>query len=219
MSDLSSRDPGAPRRIPAPLSPAACRVLGSLLEKQVAVPDSYPLTLVSLAAACNQTTNRDPVLRLSEAEILEALRELMRDALVRRREGGRVERWEQNVERRWRVTPAGRAVLTLLLLRGAQTAGELRGRAERLHPFGSIGEVEATLGELAAGEEPMVRSLPREPGRKEARWTHLFNDSAPRTDRVAPSPAREPVSSVGANLESRVADLERRLAELEARLG
>jgi hypothetical protein len=214
MSELAGADPGPMARIPGELSVVECRVLGSLLEKEQAVPDSYPLTLPVLVAACNQKTNREPVMDLGEEEISSALRHLMRDALVWRREGGRAVRWEQNVERRWRVTPAGKAVMTLLLLRGAQTPGELRARAERLHAFASVAEVEAALEDLAAGDEPLVRQLPREPGQKESRWMHRLAGEPEAPTGVAAEPAASPRAA----LAERVAALEERLAALESKL-
>ena len=191
-------------------------MLGSLLEKQLAVPDSYPLTVPSLVAACNQKTNREPVMELTEGEVSDALRELSKDVLVGRREGGRAVRWEQNIERRWRVTPGGKAVMTLLLLRGAQTPGELRGRAERLHDFPSVAAVESVLHDLATGDEPLVRQLAREPGQKESRWTHLLGDPAEAAaggTRVA-----NPAFAHGSALEERLERLEERVARLETLL-
>jgi uncharacterized protein YceH (UPF0502 family) len=207
-------DPGPPKRIPRPLTAIECRVLGSLLEKQLSVPDSYPLTIPSLVAACNQKTNRDPVMELTEGELSEALRELSKDVLVDRREGGRAVRWGQNVERRWRVTPGGKAVLTLLLLRGAQTPGELRGRSDRLHDFPSVGAVESVLHELATGDEPMARQLPREPGQKESRWAHLLGDPA----ELGATRAAPPAFEHGSALEERLEQLEARVARLETLL-
>lgn len=213
MSELVGQDPGPLPRIPGLLTAVECRVLGALLEKQQAVPDAYPLTLPVLIAACNQKTNREPVMELAEAEISAALRNLMRDVLVWRREGGRVVRWEHNIERRWRVTPAGKAVMTLLLLRGAQTPGELRGRSERLHPFASVAAVEAALADLAQGDEPLVRQLPREPGQKESRWIHLLADAPVANE--APAPADD---TPRPSLAERLATVEVRLAQLESKL-
>ena len=201
--------------MPRPLSAVECRVLGALLEKQQAVPDSYPLTLPALVAACNQKTNREPVFELTESEIAEALRALSRDVLVGRREGGRAVRWEQNTDRRWRVTPGGRALLTLLLLRGAQTPGELRGRSERLHDFPSVAAVESVLDELAAGSEPLVRQLPREPGQKESRWIHILGDPA---DAAHVPPAAIAALAHGSSLDERLSALEARVVRLESLL-
>ena len=163
-------------RIPRRLDPVEIRVLGSLLEKEQATPEAYPLTLNALVAACNQRTNREPVMELAEAEVSAALDRLRQEVLVWRTESSRSERWKQSVERRWELDPPAKALLTLLLLRGAQTAGELRSRSDRLHPFASLAEVEAALRGLAAAPEPLVRELSRRPGQKETRWIHLVGD-------------------------------------------
>jgi uncharacterized protein YceH (UPF0502 family) len=211
-------DPGPPKRVPRLMTAAECRVLGSLLEKQQAVPDSYPMTVPALVAACNQKTNREPVMELTETEVAEALRALSRDVLVGRREGGRAVRWEQNTERRWRVSPGGKAVLTLLLLRGAQTPGELRGRAERLHDFPSVAAVEAVLDDLAGGDEPLVRQLPREPGQKESRWIHLLGEGAGAAHAASAAPVHLGAFAPGSELEQRLTELEARIARLETQL-
>ncbi len=167
---MLQRDPTMPR-LPRPLDPVECRVLGALLEKEQATPEYYPMTINALVAACNQKNNRDPVLGLSEREVDAALRRLFEDVLVWRAEGARSLRWSHNLDQRWRLTPPSKAVMTLLLLRGPQTPGELRGRGQRLYPFDRPAEVEAVLADLAAGEEPLVAELEREPGQKERRWT------------------------------------------------
>ncbi len=159
--------------IPRPLDAVEVRVLGALLEKEQTTPELYPLTVNALLAACNQKTNREPVLQLSEAAVWEALERLRQEVLVWRSEGARAERWKQSVSRRWGLDAAGKALMTLLLLRGPQTAGELRSRSDRLHAFASLEEVEETLRRLAATEEPLVAELPRRAGQKETRWTHL----------------------------------------------
>jgi len=220
-------------RKPRALDPVECRVLGALLEKQQATPEYYPMTLSSLVAATNQKTNREPVMELDEAEVREALERLFKDVLVWREAGSRTLKWSHNLDRRWALTPATKAAVTLLLLRGPQTPGEIRGRSERLHPFDSIGGVEAALRELAAGDEPLARELKRFPGQKESRWRHLADLAGNHTGAVeetSPSPDAEsapaqshpqPVlpSSAGQGLAARVERLERRLAELEAALG
>jgi uncharacterized protein YceH (UPF0502 family) len=216
-------DEPRPRNL-RPLTPAERRVLGSLLEKEQATPEYYPLTLNALVAACNQKNNREPVTELSEREVEGALRTLLEDALAWRSEGPRVTKWSHNLDRRWRLTAETKAVLTLLLLRGAQTAGELRGRSERLHAFAAIAEVEVALVELERGDEPLVRELPREPGRKETRWTHTLGaaDSRAAPLRQAEEPRagteRPRPEGGGEDLATRLADLEARVAALEARL-
>lgn len=208
------RDPAMPR-LPRRLDPVECRVLGALLEKEQATPEYYPLTLNALLAACNQKSNRDPVLELGEAQIEAALRRLFEDVLVWREEGARTLRWSHNLDRRWSLTPPGKAVMTLLLLRGPQTLGELRGRSDRLHPFETPAAVEAALADLAAGEEPLVVELERAPGQKENRWAHRVGAPA------AGSPAGKVTARAGATErvergESALESLARRVDALEA---
>ncbi len=196
------------------------RVLGCLLEKQQATPEYYPLTVNALVAACNQRSNRDPVTELSEAEVRQALDRLRGDVLAWPVEGARSERWEHNLDRSWGLDAAGKALVTVLLLRGAQTPGELRARCERLHAFASVGEVEAALARLAAGAEPLVVELARAPGQKESRWAHLVA-GAPAERAAEPRPAGH-AAGLGDRveaLEARVAELTDRLERLLARLG
>jgi uncharacterized protein YceH (UPF0502 family) len=200
------------------------RVLGALLEKQQATPEYYPLTLHALVSACNQKTNRDPVTELDEAAVLAALERLREHVLVWKAGGARAEKWEQNVDRRWGLDAATKAVLTLLLLRGEQTPGELRGRSDRLHAFASPGEVEDALRRLAAGPEPLVAERARRPGQKESRWTHLAGGPVPDAGTVqyAPPASSEPPGDVVARidaLERTVAALARDLNELRKKLG
>src|ERR1041385_6979460 len=131
-------------RLPRELDPVEIRVLGALMEKQLSTPEYYPLTLNALVAATNQKSNRDPVMELSEEEIERALNRLQDEKLVWRVMGGRAVRFDHNLDREWQLDRRSKALLTLLFLRGAQTAGELRGRSDRLHEFESIGEVEET---------------------------------------------------------------------------
>jgi hypothetical protein len=167
---------GVMERLPRPLDPVECRVLGALLEKEQTTPEYYPLTVNALVAACNQKTNREPVTELTEGEVTAALERLRKNVLVWSSEGARTERWRHALDRRWRLTPATKALVTLLLLRGPQTPGELRGRSERMRRFATPAEVEAALAELAAGREPLARELPRAPGQKENRWTHVAGE-------------------------------------------
>lgn len=157
-----------------PLDPFEVRVLGTLLEKEQTTPDQYPMTINGVINACNQKTNRDPVTNLSETEVVEALDRLRLDVLTWRSEGARAERWEQRLDRRWHLTPPRKAIMTLLMLRGAQTPGELKTRSDRMHSFGSVEEVEQALQEMAkAGEDQLVRELPKAPGQREHRWIHI----------------------------------------------
>lgn len=161
-----------------PLDAVEVRVLGALLEKEQTTPEVYPLTMSALLAACNQKTNRNPVTHLTETEVDGALERLRQEAMVWRSEGARSERWQQNVGRRWALDPQRKAVMTLLLLRGPQTAGELHARSDRLHPFASLAELEETLRRMAAEEEPLIRELPRRPGQKENRWVYTVGEVA-----------------------------------------
>ena len=160
-----------------PLSPRACRVLGSLLEKEVTVPATYPLTMNALRSACSQASGRDPILSLDEPEITTAVAELRTAGLARlvhASHGSRTVKHRQAATEQFELDEATRAVLTLLLLRGPQTPGELRSRSDRLHSFGSLDEVQDALTELGRRDDPLVVLLPRSPGHKEARWAHLL---------------------------------------------
>lgn len=208
-------DPSPMKRLPRSLDAIEIRVLGSLLEKETTTPDQYPLTVPALVAACNQKTNREPVVELTVAEVEDALARLKGDVFVWPVTGARAVRWRVSVERRWGLAPATRAVLTLLLLRGPQTVGELRSRSDRLHDFPSTAAVEAALASLAAGPEPLVLRLPRRPGQKEERWTHLVA-GAVDLDALA---SEAPEGPRRAGLEDRLAAIEERLARIEAALG
>jgi uncharacterized protein len=218
-------DETPPPRLPRPLDAVEVRVLGALLEKQQATPEYYPLTLHALVAACNQKTNRDPVTELDEAAVLAALERLREHVLVWKTGGARAERWEQNVDRRWGLDAATKAVVTLLFLRGEQTPGELRGRSDRLHAFATPSEVEDALQRLAAGPEPLVAERPRRPGQKESRWTHLAGGAVAgaeeprRSSPVAPGTAAPDVAARLSELERTVAALVRDLGDLRKKLG
>src|SRR5690242_6050507 len=158
------------------LTPEELRVLGCLVEKQRTLPDTYPLSLNALRTAANQTTNRDPVVRYDEPTIEAALDSLRERGLVRRgvTAGSRVIKYWQLAEEQLGLDGADVAVLAVLMLRGAQTPGELKSRTERLHRFGDIDDIVVTLDHLAAREEPFVTRLEREPGRKERRYAQLL---------------------------------------------
>ena len=199
-------------RLPRELDPVEIRILGALLEKEQTTPDYYPLTLNALVAACGQKSNRHPVMPLAAHDVIAALDRLHEEVMVWPVQGARSDRWRHSLDRRWELEDAGKAIITLLLLRGPQTPGELRGRSERLHPFRSTHEVEAALLELSQGDEPLVVCLQRRPGQKEARWAHLVG-GAP-SDELLPDPASE--SASGRSLSARVTDLEARIARIEA---
>jgi len=156
------------------LSPLEARVLSVLIEKEKTVPDSYPLSVNALTLGCNQKTARDPLMNVSENEVLLALDSLKNYALVVESSGGRVMRYAQNARRVFKLPEQSVALLAVLMLRGPQTAGELRTNSERLHRFADISSVDAFLDELAAAEIPWVVKLPKLPGSREHRWTHLL---------------------------------------------
>jgi uncharacterized protein YceH (UPF0502 family) len=159
------------------LEPEEQRILGSLLEKQSTVPASYPLTAKALRAACNQTSNREPVVEYDEQIVAHTARALKERGLLRivwSDTGRRTLKYHQILDDRLELGPDERALLTVLLLRGAQTAGELRTRTERLHPFADRGQVEACLRRMAGRAQPLVRELERRPGQHDRRWAHLL---------------------------------------------
>jgi uncharacterized protein YceH (UPF0502 family) len=199
-------------RLPRELDAVEIRVLGCLLEKEQTTPDAYPLSVNALVGACNQKSNRDPVMALSQADVEGALDRLHGEVMVWPVDGARIRKWRHSLDRSWGLAPASRAVMAVLLVRGAQTAGEIRTRTERMHPFASTSEVETALASLAAGDEPLTVHLARQPGQKEARWTHLAGGK-PAAPTVVFEPVRVEAGSPG--LSQRVADLEDRIARLE----
>jgi len=201
-------------KLPRVLDPVEVRVVGALMEKERTTPDAYPLSLSALVAACNQRSARSPVMALGERDVEEALDRLHAEVCVWPVEGARVRRWRHTLRRKWELDDAAQAVMTVLLLRGAQTPGEIRTRTERMHRFGSVEEVEGVLEALASGEEPLVVQLERLPGQKESRWMHLAG-GAP-ADAVAEQPPARPVRD--GVLSERVHRLEERVALLEERL-
>lgn len=198
-----------------PLTPIEARVLGTLMEKARTVPDSYPLSLNAVVSGCSQKSSRDPVMTVSDAEAQEALDELKRLSLAVESSGSRVARWEHNVPRALAIPDQSAAIVGLLVLRGPQTAGELRINAERWHRFADISSVEAFLAELEERPEakggPLVVRLPRAAGAREQRWAHLLCGPVAAASEPAPSPVP---ADDGAGLRERVVQLEADLAEL-----
>jgi uncharacterized protein YceH (UPF0502 family) len=172
------------------LSLLETRILGVLVEKQHTVPDSYPLSLNALTLGCNQKTARDPVINASEGDVLAALDTLKALHLVLEGSGSRVPRFEHNVARVLKVPGQSVALLAMLMLRGPQTAAELRLNTERLHRFADISAVEGFLDEMATHEPPFVLKLARAPGARESRWAHLL--SGPVVDAAPAAPASGP---------------------------
>ncbi len=200
------------------------RVLGCLIEKELATPEYYPLTLNALTNACNQKSNRDPLMGLQETEVVRALDSLRFQRLAHQSaEGVRTARYCHNLEGLLRLDRPELAILAELLLRGPQTVGELRGRAERMQPFTDLAGIEEALGVLADREPPLVTLLPRQPGRKEPRYAHLFSGRPDVTETpvTASEPARLQLLAENerlAALEAEVAALRSELEELRAQL-
>lgn len=201
-------------KLPRPLDAVEVRVLGCLLEKEQATPEYYPLTLNALVAACNQRSSREPVMELEPAEVSAALDRLHAEVMVWPLPGERVPRFRHALDR-WGLDPGTRAVITLLLLRGPQTPGELKTRSERLHAFASTDDVQAALEQLTSGEEPLVAQLGRRPGQKESRWAHLVSGTP--VEEVASISASAAVARPTATAD-RLAELEERVARLETEL-
>jgi hypothetical protein len=195
------------------LSLLETRVLGVLIEKERTVPDSYPLTLNALIAGCNQKTSRDPIINATETEAQAALDNLKSMTLVIESSGGRVPRYTHNFERVLHVPRQASALLAVLMLRGPQTAGELRINCERLHPFTDISAVEAFLRELA--ERPagaLVVEMARQPGARENRWAHLLAGAPVLQE----PPAIVPTDNAGALAVGEVVAMKANIARLEA---
>lgn len=210
------------------LTPEEIRVLGCLVEKESATPDQYPLTTNALVNACNQKTSRDPVVAYSERDVDAAMMSLRRLGLARTVRGsGRSDKHKHVMSDQLGIDQARTAVLGVLMLRGAQTVGELRTRTERLHPFESLEEVEAALRSLFERDEPLVERLVRRPGQKEERWRHLLGDDAasgweatrdPGTAVPPPGERRPGVADEVARLSDEVAHLNEELARLRSQV-
>lgn len=164
------------------LNEVECRIVGSLIEKEVTTPEYYPLSVNALVNACNQKSNRDPVMNLDEAVVRQALRSLEGQSLVRSvsPSDSRVTKYEHRMQEVFNFYRHETAILCLLLLRGPQTPGELRSRSERMHSFDDLGAVQSSLQHLMKREPPLIEPLPRQPGTKETRYAHLLSgDVAP----------------------------------------
>ena len=186
------------------------------------MPDTYPLTLNTLVAGCNQKTSRDPIIEASESEVQAAVDSLKFLSLVMESSGGRVARYAHNTERVLHIPTQSTALLTMLMLRGPQTAGELRINSERLHRFADISSVESFLVELAErGAGALVMELPRQPGSRENRWTHLLSGAPAVEQHDAASASASGDVTVGeiAALKANVAKLEAELNDLRALVG
>jgi len=201
------------------------RVLGSLIEKELTTPEYYPLSLNSLTNACNQKSNRDPVLVLTEEEVVRALDSLrFKQLVVLSADGGRVPKYRHLLAERLRLMPAEQAVICELLVRGPQTVGELRTRGERMNSFVDLAAVEEVLQELIQREKPLIALLPRQPGRKEGRYTQLFSgmpDNVVEEQIASPEAARVRVTAENdriAKLEAEVTALHEEVADLRRKM-
>jgi len=199
------------------------RVLGSLIEKDITTPDYYPLSLNALVNACNQKSNREPVMQLDENAVRDALSGLQEHRLAGPAGGAdsRVTKYEHRTQEVFNFTRAEVAVLCVLLLRGPQTPGELRGRTERMHRFETLDEVQSALQKLMQRQPPLVKVLPRQPGTKESRWVHLLAGDVVVPE--APQAAAGTGYCLGdserlARLEEEVGSLRREVGELRDQL-
>jgi uncharacterized protein YceH (UPF0502 family) len=201
------------------LGEVAARVLGCLVEKEITTPEYYPLSLNALIHACNQKSNRDPLMNLEEDAVRGALRALGQHTLARSASGdSRVAKYEHRLADTFNFTRPETAILCELLLRGPQTPGELRSRAERMHPFEDLSVVQSTLKHLMEREPPLVKLLPRQAGNKEARYAHLLSgdievlEAPPQKEGAVSGSATESARIRG--LESEVAGLRQEVADL-----
>ncbi len=208
------------------LTDIEARVLGALIEKELTTPEYYPLSLNALVNACNQKSNREPLMNLHEAAVSDALRALGKEGVAGPADGmdNRVTKYEHRLQEQFNFDRRETAVLCELLLRGPQTPGELRGRASRMHPFEEIGQVQSTLQRLIEREPPIVKVLPRQPGTKESRYAHLLSGdaAAAETQVHTVEPVTTEPRASGADrisrLETEVAALRQELAEVKAQV-
>jgi uncharacterized protein YceH (UPF0502 family) len=207
---------------PIVLDAAQARVLGALIEKEITTPDYYPLSLNALVNACNQRSNREPVMDLREDEVRDALNGLQEQRLAGPARGAdnRVTKYEHWLGEAFNFSRSETALLCVLLLRGPQTPGELRGRTERMHRFEEIGDVLGGLQKLMEREPSLAAMLPRQPGTKESRYTHLLSGDVAASP--GSGPARVPTSAVEneriTQLESDVAELRKEVAALRLKI-
>ena len=208
------------------LSDVEARVLGSLVEKELTTPEYYPLSLNALVNACNQKSNRDPLMNLDEEAVREALRTLDKKGLAGPADNmvSCVSKYEHRLQEAYNFTRHEIAILSELLLRGPQTPGELRSRADRMHKFEDLGIVQSTLQRLMKREPPLVALLPRQPGTKEARYAHLLSGDVELPSQESTAVGVAVASSASsseriARLEEQVATLQSEVAALKKQLG
>ncbi len=202
------------------------RVLGVLIEKEKTVPDTYPMSVNAILSGANQKTARDPVMALSESEVVEAIEGLKRHTLLAERSGGRVMKYAQNARKGLHLPEQSVAVLAVLMLRGAQTSGELRLNCDRIYSFGDISSVDAFLDEMAASEQCWVVKLPKQPGAREHRWVHqLCGEIDAESYAQAPAVAAAGNANLAQvydeidGLRAEVALLKQQLQHIQAELG
>jgi uncharacterized protein YceH (UPF0502 family) len=201
------------------LTPLEQRVLGALIEKEMATPDYYPMTLNSLTLACNQKSNRQPVTSYSESEVMKGFDSLKRQGLAMpSAESGRVPKYRHCLVEELHLQPEEAAILCVLLLRGPQTVGELRTRTERMHPFADLGSLETTLEDLSSRQPALVRRMERQPGQKEARYQHLLGDATEENVGEQSSPVASATEDRIATLEQQVAILSEEMEQLKEKL-
>jgi len=206
------------------LTPVEIRVLGALVEKDITTPEYYPLSLNALVNACNQKSNREPVMQLDEDLVRDALSALQERRMAGPASGAdsRVSKYEHRLQEVFNFTRPEIAVVCVLLLRGPQTPGELRGRTERMFRFESLDDVQSALQKLGQREPSLVKVLPRQPGTKESRWAQLFGGDVVVTEALPTESATTSVNSADAEriarLEEEVASLQREMGELKDQL-
>jgi uncharacterized protein YceH (UPF0502 family) len=199
------------------LTPTEARVLGALIEKEITTPEYYPLSLNALINACNQKNNREPVTTLDEVEVRQALHGLEDDHLAAPVRGdGRVPKFEHHMQEVFNFTRAEIAVICVLLLRGPQTPGELRGRTERMYRFDELSDVQSALQKLMAREPALIKVLPRQPGTKEARYAHLLSGDVEGFEASPTSSSHASASATSTAHVEQDPELQERMAQLEA---
>ena len=194
--------------------------MGSLVEKEITTPEYYPLSLNALVNACNQRSNREPVMNLDEAAVREALHSLDGQSLVRSVSpvDSRVTKYEHRLQEAFNFYRHETAILCLLLLRGPQTPGELRSRSERMHSFDDLGAVQSSLQHLMKREPPIVKPLPRQPGTKETRYAHLLSGDVATAEPESHAPAARTASAEHSLDGDRVEKLEEEIAALKSEI-
>jgi uncharacterized protein len=203
------------------LTEVETRVLGALIEKDITTPDYYPLSLNALVNACNQKNNRDPVMTLDEGAVRDALASLQEKRMAGPASGAdsRVTKFEHRLQEVFNFDRREIAVVCVLLLRGPQTPGELRSRTDRMYHFEALEDVVSTLDRLAQREPPLARVLPRQPGTKESRYTHLFSGEPPLSQApIAVNVALSPATAGTTSTADRLATLEQEVSRLRAEL-